>query len=322
MRNRTEHDIKKNWPIGNVAPLVSIRCATCNHERFITDALDGFLNQETNFPFEIVVHDDASTDKTAEIIRIYEKKYPSIIRAIYEEENQYSKRDGSLARIMNAACRGKYIAYCEGDDCWTNPHKLQMQIDLMESDLAVSLIHTNFTTIDENGKNIERPHHQSFFKYSKKENGLVSLFEKNHIMTLTVVVRKEVLSMDMYLKCPFKYDYALFFSAAFLGKIKYIPMKTGAYRKVATSLMNSKLSVVSKDLKEVYLYFVNEYIENKVPIRLIDHFCIGSSILTNLVIFKKFNLIVRIIKKKPAWLMTLPLSVFKAFYLRFLVLIS
>lgn len=316
MLNRSENDIKKNWRIGDDTPLVSIRCITFNHERFIKDALEGFLKQETNFPFEIVIHDDASTDNTAEIIRNYEKKYPSIIKAIYEKENQFSKRDESIDRIMKAACKGKYIAYCEGDDYWTNPHKLQMQIDLMENDKMVSLVHTGFTTINENGTPIDRQYYQRFAKLSKKENGLISLFKKNHIMTLTIVIRKEVLDMDMFLKCPLKYDYALFFSAAFLGKIKYIPLETGAYRKVSTSLMNSKQSFVRPHLKCVYLYFVNEYLNKKLVLNITDRICIMYSILTNLVILKKFNLILQIFKKNPMWLAVMPLSGLKACFLR------
>jgi glycosyltransferase involved in cell wall biosynthesis len=113
--------------------MVSIRCITYNHEPYIRQTLEGFVMQKTNFRFEAIVHDDASTDGTAAIIREYAEKYPDIIIPIYETENQYSKRDGSLGRIMNAAVRGQYIAYCEGDDYWTDPYKLQKQVDFLEA---------------------------------------------------------------------------------------------------------------------------------------------------------------------------------------------
>lgn len=115
--------------------MVCIRCATYNHELYIRDCLEGFVMQKTNFKFVAIVHDDASTDKTADIIREYEAKYPDIIKPIYETENQYSKRDGSLGRIMDAAIDAtgaKYVALCEGDDYWTDPLKLQRQVDYLE----------------------------------------------------------------------------------------------------------------------------------------------------------------------------------------------
>lgn len=112
--------------------MVSIRCTAYNHEKYIRDALEGFVMQKTNFRFEAIVHDDASTDGTAAIIREYAEKYPDIIKPIFEKENQYSKHDGSLGRIMNEACVGKYIAMCEGDDYWTDPYKLQKQVDILE----------------------------------------------------------------------------------------------------------------------------------------------------------------------------------------------
>lgn len=113
--------------------LVSIRCLAYNHEKYIRETLEGFVMQKTNFRFEAIVHDDASTDATAELIREYAEKYPDIIKPIYETENQYSKKDGSLFRISHEACKGKYIAFCEGDDYWTNPYKLQKQVDFLES---------------------------------------------------------------------------------------------------------------------------------------------------------------------------------------------
>ncbi len=116
--------------------LVTIRCITYNHEKYLADALEGFVMQKTNFPFVAIVHDDASTDGTAAILRQYAEKYPDIIHPIYETENQYSKHDGSIERIMDeaiAATGAKYIAICEGDDYWTDPLKLQKQVDFLES---------------------------------------------------------------------------------------------------------------------------------------------------------------------------------------------
>lgn len=118
--------------------LVAIRCTVYNHEPYLRDCLDGFVMQKTNFRFVAVVHDDCSTDNSVAIIREYAEKYPDIIKPIYETENQYSKYDGSLGRIMNAAIDAtgaKYIALCEGDDYWTDPYKLQKQVDFMEAHL-------------------------------------------------------------------------------------------------------------------------------------------------------------------------------------------
>ena len=113
-------------------PLVSIRCLVYNHEPYLRQCLDGFVMQKTSFPFEAIVHDDASTDGSAAIIREYAEKYPNIIKPIFETENQYSKRDGSLREIVDKACHGKYYAICEGDDYWIDPNKLQKQVDFLE----------------------------------------------------------------------------------------------------------------------------------------------------------------------------------------------
>lgn len=113
--------------------MVSIECCVYNHEPFLRQCLDGFVMQRTNFPFEAIVHDDASTDGSAAIILEYAEKYPDIIKPIIETENQYSKKDNSLRKILNAHLRGKYIACCEGDDYWTDSLKLQKQVDYMEN---------------------------------------------------------------------------------------------------------------------------------------------------------------------------------------------
>lgn len=111
---------------------VSITCLTYNHESYIRKTLEGFLMQKTNFQYEVLIHDDASTDDTANIIREYEKKYPNIIKAIYQSENQHSKGIAIQNVFQKPRAKGKYIAFCEGDDYWCDPNKLQMQVDYME----------------------------------------------------------------------------------------------------------------------------------------------------------------------------------------------
>ena len=116
--------------------LVAIKCLVYNHEPYLRDCFEGFVMQKTNFRFVAVVHDDCSTDNSAAIIREYEAKYPEIFRPIYETENQWSKHDGSLDMVVDEALKttsAKYIALCEGDDYWTDPYKLQKQVDFLES---------------------------------------------------------------------------------------------------------------------------------------------------------------------------------------------
>lgn len=112
---------------------VSVLCTVYNHAEFLRACLDGFVMQKTNFKFEVIIHDDASTDGSADIIREYAAKYPDIFVPIYQTENQYSKGGGIAKRFMNHKVRGKYVAWCEGDDCWTHPEKLQRQVDFLDS---------------------------------------------------------------------------------------------------------------------------------------------------------------------------------------------
>ncbi len=123
-------------------PVVSIHCMAYNHEPFIRDALEGFLMQETTFPVEILIHDDASQDRTADIIREYAVRHPKLFKPIYQVENQYSRGNKPGSANM-ARARGEFLAWCEGDDCWIDPGKLQKQIRLMEKNPEVSLTFHN-----------------------------------------------------------------------------------------------------------------------------------------------------------------------------------
>lgn len=119
--------------------MVSISCITYNHEKYIRHCLDSLLMQKTNFKYDIIVHDDASTDNTANIIREYEKKYPDVIKPIYQSENQYSKGIKIGPNFITPIIKGKYVAFCEGDDFWTDPYKLQKQFDIMEKNPDCSI---------------------------------------------------------------------------------------------------------------------------------------------------------------------------------------
>ncbi len=123
-------------------PKVIIHCLVYNHELYLRDCLNGFVMQKTNFSFRAVVHDDCSTDGSVAIIREYAEKYPDIIEPIYETENQWMK--GMLNQVMDSATLGRspYIAYCEGDDYWTDPYKLQKQVDFLDENPEYSMCFT------------------------------------------------------------------------------------------------------------------------------------------------------------------------------------
>ncbi len=199
--------------------MVSIRCLAYNQEAYIRQCLDGFVMQQTNFRFEAIVHDDASTDHTADIIREYAKKYPNIIKPIYETENQYSKQDGSLRRIMNDACKGKYIAMCEGDDYWTDPLKLQKQVDFLEEHPDFSLCFHN-VKIWKQKEGVLVDDFITRDVYS--ETDIYELAKGNYIHTPSVVFRNDKRVFDSFSKMGkiSVGDYPLWMLSAQYGKIK------------------------------------------------------------------------------------------------------
>jgi len=135
--------------------MVSVCCLAYNHEKYIRQCLKGFVMQKTNFKFEVLIHDDASTDGTADIIREYEEKYPDIIKPIYQTENQYSQGIKISWKYQYPRAKGKYIALCEGDDYWCDENKLQKQFDALENSEAVFCSHF-VRCINENGEKTDK----------------------------------------------------------------------------------------------------------------------------------------------------------------------
>lgn len=213
-------------------PLVTVQCLVYNHEPFLRKCLDGFVMQETTFPFEVLVHDDASTDGSAAIIREYAERYPEIIKPIYETENQHSKHDGSLRRIVHGSAHpaAKYIALCEGDDYWTDAHKLQKQISFLESHPDYTMSCSRSLLYSEKDKRMvgERYCYNSTRDIKPKDVvNRTGVF----ISTCTIVYRK-TMRQDFveYRQLAPVGDYPLQILCAMKGKIRYFNEPMAVYR--------------------------------------------------------------------------------------------
>lgn len=139
----TEEEITKHWKYTDKV-YISIVCITYNHGDYLAEAIESFLAQKTEYKFEIIIHDDASTDSTTSILREYFDKYPTLIRPIYNEINQYSQNVNLPIANCNKIAKGSYIAFCEGDDYWIDTYKLQQQIKFLEQNSDFGLVLTDY----------------------------------------------------------------------------------------------------------------------------------------------------------------------------------
>lgn len=214
------------WPEGTV-PVVTIKCITYQHVNFIREAIDGFLMQETTFPVEILIHDDASTDGTADIVREYQAKYPHLIRTVLQTENQWSKGI-KPRRFLDPLVRGEFVALCEGDDYWTHPRKLQLQVELLENSPDTSLVFHNAWVSNDNSKD-------DYFQcrgFDREEATLRDIIEREwFIATGSIVHRRNNKTFDRLLNFSFGGDFVLLLSAAAQGPLRYIDKGWSVYRK-------------------------------------------------------------------------------------------
>lgn len=221
-------------------PLVSICCLAYNQEKYIRQAIEGLLMQRTSFPYEIIIHDDASTDSTQEIIEEYFLEFPHIIRPIFQKKNKYSTLGMSfLFKYVSSEAKGKYIALCAGDDFWIDPLKIQKQVNLLESNSEFGLVHT---------KAIRFVQEEQKFKGSRgfKVDNLEELLTENTIAAFTVCMRRKLL-MEYFEKVrPESHtnwtveDYPTWIWFMLNSKIKFINEYTGVYRWSMGSLSHIK----------------------------------------------------------------------------------
>jgi glycosyltransferase involved in cell wall biosynthesis len=206
--------------------LVSICCVSYNHENYIRQCLDGFVMQKTNFAFEILVHEDASTDGTAEIVKSYEENYPNLFRCVYQAENQFLKQN-TLVNILFKMAKGKYIALCEGDDYWTDPYKLQKQVDFLEANREYVACFHEVKVLMHNGDFVD----DFLTSVPQKHETLEDIArEGNYIHTPSVVFRNVIREYPKEFKYSPVGDYFLYILLAQYGKFKYLNEKMAVYR--------------------------------------------------------------------------------------------
>lgn len=240
-------------------PLVSVKMITYNHALFIAQAIEGVLQQKTTFPFELVIGEDCSTDGTRETVFEYQKKYPDIIRVITSDKNVGMMRN-SLRALK--ACRGKYLAVCEGDDYWQSPYKLQKQVDYLERHPECGLVCTDWDIYLHRTKKIIKN-----FNYSRGCRSPMHLTieqiigkEAAAVTTCTVMGRRklieQVIDEDPYLHQNEKFlmgDIQLFAELAVISKVSYYPESLATYR------IHGESASRSKDLKRVARFQKNAF---------------------------------------------------------------
>lgn len=226
-------------------PRVSICCMTYNHANLIRKALDGFLMQKASFPFEILIHDDASTDGTTQILREYQARYPGLIRLIIQEKNLFSATGVYPVINLYKAARGKYIAECDGDDYWQDPHKLQKQADFLDANPDYVMCHHDY--LIQNKEKTVKPHGDPPKDFTSIE--LIQYSLQGHGIGLCTRMFRNLYSEatagDVEIMAG---DYATNVYLGTFGKCKYIPgIEPSVYRRMNGSNSWSSLPAAEKE---------------------------------------------------------------------------
>jgi len=228
--------------------IVSICCLTYNHAPYIRQCLDGFLMQKTNFKYEIIIHDDCSTDGTTEIVREYAEKYPDRIVPIFQSVNQYqSGNTHILTLFVYPKVRGKYVAVCEGDDYWIDSMKLQKQVDYLDT-------HPDCTMTCSRAKWFSEYRNKYIAEqYCLKTDGLlnpVDIINRTglYIATCSIVYRLQIRDNypDYCENCPVA-DWPLQILAAMKGSVYYFDEAMCVYRVEREGSWTSKQKFYSVD---------------------------------------------------------------------------
>ncbi len=257
----------------SIKPIVSIICLTYNQEKYVRDCLDGFVMQQTSFPYEVLVYDDASTDGTPAIIEEYAEKYPNIFKPTLYEKNNYSQGLGyvGLYRGIKEA-KGKYVAYCEGDDYWTDPQKLQKQVDFLEAHLDYEICAHETLIKSENIDNERILFSQTdvnifLDRHNRSEYDFKDTLTGNIFHISSLMYRNYDVQMPDWVAKISAFDMLFYMILAQRGKIHVLPDVMSVYRQHAESLTTStaeyQTAIPFLQLSVKVLLRMNEYWESR-----------------------------------------------------------
>ena len=242
--------------------VVSVLATAFNHELWIARALESIVMQKTNFPIEVLVHDDASTDKTADIIRAYEQKYPRLIKPIYQTKNQFSQGNFPLF-LLSEKAKGKYLAICECDDYWTDPLKLQKQVDLLEAhpECSMAVAKTDVYRLKDG-----QFHYQSTYEGVDKDLLYFDdLFRGCYFHTSTYLIPKiNFISVEKYRDKIFIGDTALRFILIDIGPFVFLRETVSVYQITGEGIWSSldgyaRTAAHVKLFEGLYRHFKSKY---------------------------------------------------------------
>lgn len=256
MTERNEHQIFKTdeIPCQEISdpsvlsknPLISVKMITYNHEPYISQAIEGVVKQKTEYPFELIIGEDCSTDGTREIVFDYQRKYPGIIRVITSNKNVGMKRNGYRT---TKACRGKYVAFCEGDDYWHRLDKLQKQVDYLESHPECGTVFADCDVYYVRNKELVKHSNYGRGFQSPMKLSIEQILGESKITkwTCTVMIRRDlcaqVIESDPYLHQSGQFlmgDAQLWAELALISEVTYIPQSLATYRALEESASRSK----------------------------------------------------------------------------------
>ena len=277
MELQSEQQIMADWE--SSSPKISVCCITFNHEKYIEEALHGFLMQQTKVPFEILIHDDASTDSTQEILKGYQAKYPNLIFGIYQTENQWSKGVKRINPDFNfSRAKGKYIAMCEGDDFWTDPFKLQKQYEYLEANPDCSVCFTATTLYQD-----KNPEKSEIYRPKKVNVDTIFTIEEtiwkpgNFMTTVSMFFRTEYVKQlpEWVMEAPVG-DMPLSLYLGTKGDYGYINDVTCSYRLMASGSWSANkdferrrkivqgLLKTMRDFNEFTNYKYDKYVKREI----------------------------------------------------------
>lgn len=244
-------------------PLVSICCTTYNHENYIHKCLKGFMMQKVDFNFEVLIYDDASTDGNKKIIQEYADRYPGIIKPIFAKENQYSKGE-KVENFNYFRAKGKYTALCEGDDYWTDPYKLQKQINALEQNSDCGICYTNIRIYDQGNEKFVPFKVNPIQGYVQTDDYITGRIV---IGTATVVIKTELIKMTPDLDNRMYVTGDVLWMLTWLRSAKtiFIDEPTAVYRVISTSISHRKVSIRKLHLSSFRMANTWHYLLSKYP---------------------------------------------------------